>query len=344
MAGRDQFSYALLRVVPHVERGECLNAGVVLFCRRRGFLAARVALDEGRLRALAPDATPEPLCAQLEGMAAVAAGDPSAGPLARLEQSERFHWLAAPSSTVIQPGPVHTGLTDDPQATLDRLFARMVAVDDAQMLPDMRRAYDAAGLAEADVAPTWREQFERWLADADRAGLTEPNAIVLATADPSAAPSARTVLLKGVDDRGFVVFTNLRSRKAREALANPAASIVVPWIDLRRQVVVTGAVEPVAAAEADAYFASRPRGSQLSAIASQQSEVVSGREALERAREEVAARYAEGEAIPRPEHWGGLRIVPDAVEFWQGRPDRLHDRLRFRRGTDGSWGLERLAP
>ena len=344
MQGRDAFSYALLRVVPHVERGECLNAGVVLFCRRRGFLAARVALDEGRLRALAPDATPEPLCEQLDGIVAVAGGDPAAGPLAALEQSERFHWLAAPSSTVIQPGPVHTGLTDDPQATLDRLFDRLVTVHDAQMLPAMRRAYDAQGLSEDEIAPTWLEQFERWLADADRAGMTEPNAIVLATADASGAPSARTVLLKGVDDRGFVLFTNLRSRKGTEALANPRASVVVPWIDLRRQVVVTGAVEAVPDAEADAYFASRPRGSQISAIASPQSDVVAGgRAALERAREEVAARFAEGAAVPRPEHWGGLRVVPDAVEFWQGRPDRLHDRLRFSRDGAG-WRLDRLAP
>lgn len=344
MAGRDAFSYALLRVVPHVERGECLNAGVVLFCRRRGFLAARVALDEGRLRALAPDATPEPLCEQLDGIAAVAAGDPAAGPLARLDQSERFHWLAAPSSTVVQPGPVHTGLTEDPQATLDHLFDRLVAVHDAAMLPEMRRAYDAEGLAEDEVAPTWLEQFERWLADADRAGLTEPNAIVLATAAASAAPSARTVLLKGADERGLVLFTNLRSRKGREVAENPRAAVVVPWIDLRRQVVVTGVVEPVADADADAYFASRPRGSQVSAAASPQSEVVPDRATLERARAEVAARYGEGEPVPRPPHWGGLRLVPDAVEFWQGRPDRLHDRLRFRRGGDGGWHLERLAP
>ena len=344
MPERDAFSYALLRVVPHVERGECLNAGVVLFCRRRRFLAARVALDEGRLRALAPDATPEPLCAQLDGIAAVAAGDPAAGPLARLEQSERFHWLAAPSSTVVQPGPVHTGLTDDPQATLDHLFDRLVAVHDAAILPDMRRAYDAAGLGEDEIAPTWLAQFERWLADADRAGLTEPNAIVLATAAANAAPSARTVLLKGADERGLVVFTNLRSRKGREVAENPRAAIVVPWIDLRRQVVVTGAVERVADEEADAYFASRPRGSQVSAAASPQSEVVPDRAALERARAEVAARYGEGEPIARPVHWGGLRIVPDAVEFWQGRPDRLHDRLRFRRDERGAWRLERLAP
>lgn len=344
MAGREAFSYALLRVVPHVERGECLNAGVVLFCRRRGFLAAKVGLDEGRLRALAPDAVPEPLTEQLAGIAAIAAGDADAGSVAALEQSERFHWLAAPSSTVVQPGPVHTGLTEDPQATLDRLFDRLVAVHDAAILPAMRRAYDAAGLAEEDIAPTWLEQFERWLCDADRAGLTEPNAMVVATADAAGAPSARTVLLKGVDERGFVLFTNLGSRKAREARENPAAALVVPWVDLRRQVVATGTVEEVPTAEADAYFATRPRGSQLSAIASPQSQVVDGREALERARAEVAARFADGRPVPRPAHWGGLRIVPRTVEFWQGRPDRLHDRLRFRVGPDGHWSLERLAP
>lgn len=209
-------------------------------------------------------------------------------------------------------------------------------------LAAMRRSYALGGLSEADLAPTWLAQVERWLAEAEAAGVTEPNAMVLATASPGGRPSARTVLLKGVDARGFTLYTNLGSRKGREALANRAASLVLPWIDLQRQVVVTGDVEEVAEDEADAYFASRPLGSRLGAWASPQSSVIASREMLEQRRAEAEARF--GEAVPRPPHWGGLRVVPDAVEFWQGRPDRLHDRLRFRRAAADEWVVERLAP
>ena len=207
----------------------------------------------------------------------------------------------------------------------------------------MRRSYDRAGLDERDLAPTWLAQLERWLEEAVGAGVVEPNAMVLATADPQARPSARTVLLKAVDERGLTVFTNLESRKAREALANPYAALVIPWIELQRQVVVAGGVVPVGDAEADAYFATRPHGSKLGALASPQSRVIPSREVLERAREELARRFPPGTAVPRPAHWGGLRVVPDSVEFWQGRPDRLHDRLRFRREGE-AWVVERLAP
>jgi len=206
----------------------------------------------------------------------------------------------------------------------------------------MRRAYDDRGLREADLAPTWREQFERWLAEAVAADVPEPNAMVLATAGTGARPSARTVLLKGVDDAGFVFFTNLDSRKGREARDNPQAAVLFPWIALQRQVVVEGDFAPVAAEEADAYFASRPRGSRLSAAASPQSQVMASRDELEARRRTVAERWPD--EVPRPERWGGLRIVPRAVEFWQGRPDRLHDRLRFRRTGEGAWIVERLAP
>lgn len=210
-------------------------------------------------------------------------------------------------------------------------------------LQAMRRTYERGGLDEADLAPDWLLQLQCWLRDAVAAGVTEPNAMVLATADADGRPSARTVLLKGLDARGLVLYTNLGSRKGREATANPAVSVVFPWIDLQRQVVVYGTAGPVDAAEADAYFASRPRGSQLGAAASPQSTVISGREALLTARAGLDATYPEGTPVPRPEHWGGLRVRPTSVEFWQGRPDRLHDRLRFR-AVGATWIVERLAP
>ncbi|MDQ3741926.1 MAG: pyridoxamine 5'-phosphate oxidase, partial [Actinomycetota bacterium] len=243
-----------------------------------------------------------------------------------------------PSSTVVQPGPVHTGLCDDARALLDRLFKTLVLAP----LAAMRREYLAASLEEADLAPTWLEQFRRWFGEA-AAAVGEPNALVLATASAGGAPSGRVVLLKGVDERGFTVFTNLGSRKGREAAENPRAALVFPWVAMERQVVVTGAIAPVPDEEADAYFASRPRGAQLSALGSPQSSVVESRGELERLRAEAEAAHPEGTQVRRPEGWGGLRVTPEAVEFWQGRPDRLHDRLRFRREGE-AWLVERLAP
>jgi pyridoxamine 5'-phosphate oxidase len=208
----------------------------------------------------------------------------------------------------------------------------------------MRGIYLADTLDEASLEPTWLAQFECWLDEAISTGMPEPNAMVLGTADGAGRPSARTVLLKEVDERGFVFFTNLDSRKGRETAANPYASVVFPWIPLHRQVVASGSVERLSEKEADAYFRSRPHGSQLGALASPQSQVIPSRAVLDHARAQLARRYPEGTRAPRPRHWGGLRVVPDSVEFWQGRADRLHDRLRFRREADGPWKIERLAP
>jgi pyridoxamine 5'-phosphate oxidase len=220
----------------------------------------------------------------------------------------------------------------------------MMPVMEHPELEAMRRDYETAPLREEDLAPTWLEQFERWLADALAGGEAEPNAVVVATAGADGRTGARTVLLKAVDERGFVFNTNYGSRKGREVDENPRASLVFPWLDVRRQVVVDGAVERVSPDEADAYFATRPREARISAHASPQSEVVESREALERLRAEAADRFPPGADVPRPAGWGGLRVVPDAVEFWQGRANRLHDRLRYRREPGGAWVVERLAP
>ncbi len=214
----------------------------------------------------------------------------------------------------------------------------------AARVAQMRRSYEQGGLAEGDLAPTWLDQLARWLADAERAGLAEPNAMVLATADAEGRPSARTVLLKGLDARGLAFFTNLGSRKGREARATGHGAAVFPWIALQRQVVVRGTLAEVDPAEADAYFASRPHGSRLGALASPQGQVIPSRAVLDDARAALEARFPPGSEVPRPPAWGGLRLVPETVEFWQGRPDRLHDRLHFRRLAEGTWTVERLAP
>jgi pyridoxamine 5'-phosphate oxidase len=207
----------------------------------------------------------------------------------------------------------------------------------------MRRDYTERGpLLETDLAADWTSQFATWFAEATAYGLPEPNAMIVATADRAGRPSARTVLLKGYDARGFVFYTNYTSRKGAEAAANPYASLVFPWFPMQRQVLVAGPVERVSRAETEAYFATRPRGSQLGAWASPQSKVVADRAAVEAGLAEAVARFGDG-PVPAPPHWGGLRVVPETVEFWQGRSSRLHDRLRYRREA-GGFVVERLAP
>jgi pyridoxamine 5'-phosphate oxidase len=216
-----------------------------------------------------------------------------------------------------------------------------LGIDDRAQLAAMRVDYGQRLLNEADLARDWHTQFGEWLAEAVAAALPEPNAMVLATADPAGRPSARTVLLKGFDERGLVFFTQLRSRKGAELAANPFASLVLLWLPMRRQVVVCGRVEQIDRAETEAYFGTRPRESQLGAWASPQSHVIPGRAVLDRAFADTASRFPD--AVPVPEHWGGFRVLPDTVEFWQGRTGRLHDRLRYRRDA-GGWAVERLGP
>jgi pyridoxamine 5'-phosphate oxidase len=208
-------------------------------------------------------------------------------------------------------------------------------------LSDLRREYTSAGLREQDCDPSPVRQFAKWFQDALAANLPDPNAMTLATCPPGGRPSARIVLLKGVDERGFSFFTNYLSRKGQELEANPLASLVFFWPDIERQVRVEGKVEKVTPNESDEYHQTRPRGNQLGAWCSEQSEVVAGREVLETRLRELERKYPA--EVPRPPHWGGYRLAPDMIEFWQGRPNRLHDRIRYRL-AHGSWIMERLSP
>lgn len=207
----------------------------------------------------------------------------------------------------------------------------------------MRARYREAGLDEKDLAEDPIAQFDRWFADAAASGLHEPNAMVLATAGSAGRPSSRTVLLKRYDARGFVFFTNYGSRKGRDIEVNPLVSLLFPWHGIARQVIVSGRAERTGRDETVAYFRTRPHGSQLGAWASEQSSKVASRGELDRLYAELAERYPEGEDVPAPPQWGGYRVVPETLEFWQGRENRLHDRLRYvRQGT--GWAIERLCP
>jgi pyridoxamine 5'-phosphate oxidase len=221
--------------------------------------------------------------------------------------------------------------------------AEIAASNIALELPTMRVSYEEGKLSESELAPTWHQQLRIWLDDAIRASAPEPNAMVLATANADGLPNSRTVLCKGLDERGVVFFTNYTSAKSHDLMATRYASATFPWYSLHRQATVRGVVEKVSPAETATYWASRPRGSQLGAWASPQSIVVGGRGALENALANVRRRFADAEEVPVPPHWGGWRIQPEIVEFWQGRRDRMHDRLRFKLHRD-SWKVERLGP
>ncbi|MDR1191331.1 MAG: pyridoxamine 5'-phosphate oxidase [Verrucomicrobiales bacterium] len=210
-------------------------------------------------------------------------------------------------------------------------------------IADLRREYSARGLRREDLAGNPIEQFRAWFKEVQAAELLEPNAMSLATADADGHVTARTVLLKAVDERGFVFFTNYDSAKARQMAANPHVALLFPWLALERQVTISGRVEKISTAESLAYFASRPFGSRLGAWISHQSKVIPSRKLLELQFEKMRQKFANGE-VPLPDFWGGYRVTPLTVEFWQGAASRLHDRFQYSRGADGEWVIERLSP
>ena len=213
---------------------------------------------------------------------------------------------------------------------------------DEATLAKLRRAYERGALLEEALAEDPLVQFDRWFEEARAGDVLEPNAMILTTVNELGRPDARTVLLKDVSDGGFVFYTNYKSRKGRDLASCPYVCLVFLWTSLERQVRIEGRAEQVSAAESDEYYASRPRGSRLGAWASDQSEPVASREVMERKLEEVEACYLD-KPVPRPPHWGGYRVTPEAIEFWQGRPNRLHDRICFQR-KDGAWERRRLQP
>ena len=207
---------------------------------------------------------------------------------------------------------------------------------------DLRREYARARLDESNVSPDPITEFARWFEEAVKAEVQEPNAMTLASVGPDGAPSARIVLLKGFDERGFVFFTDYRSQKGIELKQNPRAALVLYWPELERQVRITGAAALIERRESEAYFRTRPRGSRISAWVSHQSQVIAGRKVLEERVPELERKYP-GDDVPLPPYWGGLRLAPATIEFWQGRTSRLHDRIRYTRSAD-TWRIERLSP
>ncbi|MEL6494264.1 MAG: pyridoxamine 5'-phosphate oxidase [Cyanobacteria bacterium J06623_7] len=211
-------------------------------------------------------------------------------------------------------------------------------------IADLRQNYTLAGLDKSDLNANPIEQFNLWFQQALEADLIEPNAMTLATATPDGKPTARIVLLKGVSDRGFVFYTNYESQKGQQLTANPYAALVFLWDKLERQVRIEGRVEKLSTAESAAYFHSRPKASQLGAWTSDQSRIIANRKVLEQKQAELHEQYPDDVEIPLPSHWGGFRVIPNRIEFWQGRPSRLHDRLVYDLQTDGSWSIDRLSP
>lgn len=211
-------------------------------------------------------------------------------------------------------------------------------------IADLRQNYTLAGLTKADLDLNPIEQFQVWFQQALDADLIEPNAMTLATATPEGKPTARIVLLKGVNDRGFVFYTNYESQKGQQLITNPYAALVFLWDKLERQVRIEGKVEQLPTAESAEYFHSRPQASQLGAWASDQSQVIPNREVLEQKLADLKEQYSGDAIVPLPEHWGGFRVIPSRIEFWQGRPSRLHDRLVYDLQKDSSWQINRLSP
>ncbi|MBP7951133.1 MAG: pyridoxamine 5'-phosphate oxidase [Verrucomicrobiales bacterium] len=210
----------------------------------------------------------------------------------------------------------------------------------------MRQDYQKESLSRGDAAPDPLVQFRKWFAEAKEAEILEPNAMVLATVDAAGRPASRTVLLKGIDARGFTFFTSYESRKGRELAANPRAAVTFLWLELQRQVNICGIVEFVSEAESDAYFQVRPQASQIGALASAQSSVIPSRHWIEERFAALQQQYPEGSRVPRPQYWGGYLLVPESIEFWQGRPSRLHDRILYQRDSkmESGWTMERLSP